>query len=151
LLSVKIQTSFLATTNSAAYFRELRIFLTRDPGRKNSGPGSGINVPDPQHCVFHYVPQQPVDLLHVFAFSCFLGQLVSGVYPEKVYHCHGTRYGYHPDFEAVLSQRKILLDSQEVSLLRNIRITYEKRFNFIVPDLQSTDSDPGLRIRIPEV
>jgi hypothetical protein len=26
------------------------IFLTLDPGRKNSDPGSRINIPDPQHC-----------------------------------------------------------------------------------------------------
>jgi hypothetical protein len=26
------------------------IFLTLDPGWKNSDPGSGINIPDPQHC-----------------------------------------------------------------------------------------------------
>jgi len=25
--------------------------LTRDPGWKNSDPGSGINIPDPQHCL----------------------------------------------------------------------------------------------------
>ncbi len=25
------------------------ILLTRDPGRKNSDPESGINIPDPQH------------------------------------------------------------------------------------------------------
>jgi hypothetical protein len=27
-----------------------RIFLTRDPEWKNSDPGYGINIPDPQHC-----------------------------------------------------------------------------------------------------
>jgi hypothetical protein len=26
------------------------IFLNLDPGWKNSDPGSGINIPDPQHC-----------------------------------------------------------------------------------------------------
>jgi hypothetical protein len=25
------------------------IFLTMDPGRKNSNPGSGVNIPDLQH------------------------------------------------------------------------------------------------------
>jgi hypothetical protein len=25
------------------------IFLTLDPGWKNSNPGSGVNIPDPQH------------------------------------------------------------------------------------------------------
>jgi hypothetical protein len=28
------------------------IFLTLDPGWKNSDPGSGINIPDPQHCLY---------------------------------------------------------------------------------------------------
>jgi hypothetical protein len=28
-----------------------RIFLTLDPGWKNWDPGSGINIPDPQHCI----------------------------------------------------------------------------------------------------
>jgi hypothetical protein len=28
------------------------IFLTRDPGRKSSDPSSGINIPDPQHCIY---------------------------------------------------------------------------------------------------
>jgi hypothetical protein len=29
------------------------IFLTLDPGwKKITGPGSGINIPDPQHCIF---------------------------------------------------------------------------------------------------
>jgi hypothetical protein len=27
------------------------IFLTVDPGWKNSDPGFGINIPDPQHCL----------------------------------------------------------------------------------------------------
>jgi hypothetical protein len=25
-------------------------FFDADPGWKNSGPGSGINIPDPPHC-----------------------------------------------------------------------------------------------------
>jgi hypothetical protein len=29
--------------------------MTLDPGWKNSDPGTGINIPDPQHCFF--VPQ----------------------------------------------------------------------------------------------
>ncbi len=28
------------------------IFLTLDPGWKDSDPGSGINIPDPQHCYY---------------------------------------------------------------------------------------------------
>ncbi len=31
------------------------IFLTLDPGWKNSDPGSDINIPDPQHCPKHWI------------------------------------------------------------------------------------------------
>ncbi len=42
----------------------------RDPGWKNSDPGSGINIPDPQHCLFDLC--NPVWYSHSVPKSIFL-------------------------------------------------------------------------------